>query len=48
MLKIKEWDDAEYTVEGIETGLMRIPLTGEDKYVMTSVYIKHKGNLYLV
>ncbi|KAI8884482.1 DNA ligase/mRNA capping enzyme [Backusella circina FSU 941] len=44
MLKIKEWDDAEYSVEGIETGLMRMPITGQDKRVMTSVYIKHKGN----
>ncbi|KAF7723564.1 hypothetical protein EC973_001853 [Apophysomyces ossiformis] len=44
MLKIKEWEDAEYLVKDIETGLMRMPDTGEDKRVMTSVLIEHKGN----
>ncbi|KAI8100042.1 uncharacterized protein BX664DRAFT_322724 [Halteromyces radiatus] len=44
MLKIKEWEDAEYNVESIETGLMRMPGTGQQKQVMTNVVINHKGN----
>ncbi|KAG0184030.1 hypothetical protein DFQ28_000258 [Apophysomyces sp. BC1034] len=44
MLKIKEWEDAEYVVKNIETGLMRMPDTGEDKRVMTNAMIEHKGN----
>lgn len=43
MLKVKEWEDAEYIVKSIETGLMRMP-TGELKRVMTNVNIEHKGN----
>ncbi|KAI8381570.1 uncharacterized protein BYT42DRAFT_309801 [Radiomyces spectabilis] len=44
MVKIKQWEDAEYTVQDIETGLMRMPDTGKNECVMTSVLIKHKGN----
>ncbi|KAI7906111.1 uncharacterized protein BX663DRAFT_498812 [Cokeromyces recurvatus] len=48
MLKIKEWEDAEYIVKSIETGYMRMPDTGEDKLVLTSVNIEHKGNIVSV
>ncbi|KAI8138953.1 hypothetical protein BJV82DRAFT_646320 [Fennellomyces sp. T-0311] len=48
MLKIKEWEDAEYTVKSIETGRMRLPDTGQDTEVMTNVVIEHKGNLVSV
>ncbi|KAI8374837.1 hypothetical protein BD560DRAFT_446025 [Blakeslea trispora] len=48
MLKVKEWEDAEYTVDSIETGLMRMPDTGETKQVMTNVMIQHKGNVVSV
>ncbi|ORZ24655.1 hypothetical protein BCR42DRAFT_403395 [Absidia repens] len=44
MLKIKKWEDAEYFVKRIETGTMRMPDTGQQKEVMTSVVITHKGN----
>lgn len=44
MLKIKEWQDAEYIVKSIETGCMRLPSTGQDTQVMASVLIEHKGN----
>lgn len=44
MIKIKKWKDQEYIVKSIETGRMRMPDTGEDKEVMTSVVIEHKGN----
>ncbi|KAL0088041.1 hypothetical protein F4703DRAFT_1843919 [Phycomyces blakesleeanus] len=44
MLKVKEWEDEDYTVKGIETGLMRMPDTGEDKLVMTNLVVEHKGN----
>jgi DNA ligase-1 len=44
MLKVKEWEDAEYTVKSIETGLMRMPDTGQDKLVLTNVNIEHMGN----
>jgi DNA ligase-1 len=44
MLKLKEWEDAEYIVNSIETGMMRMPDTGEDKLVVTNVNIEHKGN----
>lgn len=43
MLKIKEWEDAEYIVNDIETSWMRMPDTGEEKQVMKNVIIKHKG-----
>jgi DNA ligase-1 len=43
MLKIKEWEDAEYLVQRIETGTMRMPDTGQQKRVMTNVIIHHKG-----
>jgi DNA ligase-1 len=42
-MKIKEWEDAEYIVKSIETGLMRMPDTGQDKVVVTNVNIEHKG-----
>ncbi|KAI7855395.1 hypothetical protein BDC45DRAFT_568290 [Circinella umbellata] len=48
MLKIKEWEDDEYTVKSIETGRMRLPNTGQDTQVMTSVIIEHKGNFVSV
>lgn len=44
MIKIKKWKDQEFIVKSIETGRMRMPDTGEDKEVMTSVVIEHKGN----
>lgn len=43
MMKVKEWEDAEYIVKSIETGLMRMPDTGQDKCVATNVIIEHKG-----
>ncbi|KAI9488684.1 hypothetical protein BDB00DRAFT_772010 [Zychaea mexicana] len=48
MLKIKEWEDNEYTVKSIETGRMRLATTGQDTEVMTSVVIEHKGNFVSV
>lgn len=44
MMKVKEWEDAEYVVKSIDTGLMRLPDTGENKLVATNVNIEHKGN----
>lgn len=44
LLKVKEWEDAEYTVNGIDTTFMRIPSTGENKLVLKNVNIEHKGN----
>ncbi|ORX49530.1 DNA ligase/mRNA capping enzyme [Hesseltinella vesiculosa] len=44
MVKIKEWEDAEYEVMGIETGWMRLPNTGVEEKVLTSVLIHHKGH----
>ncbi|KAI8988604.1 hypothetical protein BDF20DRAFT_833438 [Mycotypha africana] len=44
MLKLKEWEDAEYIVQSVETGFMRMPDTGEDRNVLTNVNILHKGN----
>ncbi|KAL9559873.1 hypothetical protein MBANPS3_000198 [Mucor bainieri] len=43
LIKLKEWEDAEYTVKSIETGYMRMPDTGETKLVVTNVNIEHKG-----
>lgn len=43
MIKLKEWEDAEYTVKSIETGYMRMADTGETKLVVTNVNIEHKG-----
>ncbi|CAO3608697.1 unnamed protein product [Cunninghamella blakesleeana] len=48
MLKIKEWEDAEYVVNDIETSWMRMPDTGEEKQVMKNAIIKHKGNTVYV
>lgn len=44
MMKVKEWEDAEYVVKSIDTGLMRMHDTGENKLVATNVNIEHKGN----
>ncbi|KAI8647427.1 hypothetical protein BD408DRAFT_427814 [Parasitella parasitica] len=43
LIKLKEWVDAEYIVKSIETGLMRMPDSGENKLVLTNVNIEHKG-----
>lgn len=43
MMKVKEWEDAEYIVKNIETGLIRMPDTGQDKFMVTNVIIEHKG-----
>ncbi|KAF1803071.1 hypothetical protein V8B55DRAFT_1383370 [Mucor lusitanicus] len=43
LIKLKEWEDAEYTVKSIETGYMRMADTGETKRVVTNVNIEHKG-----
>ncbi|KAK4510270.1 uncharacterized protein ATC70_004700 [Mucor velutinosus] len=43
LVKLKEWEDAEYTVKNIETGYMRMADTGETKLVVTNVNIEHKG-----
>lgn len=43
MLKVKEWEDAEYTVKSIETGMIRMPDTGENKFMLTNVNFEHKG-----
>jgi DNA ligase-1 len=45
LLKLKQYEDSEYTVKGIETGDMRMPDTGMVEKVMTSVIIQHKGNV---
>ncbi|CAO3616315.1 unnamed protein product [Cunninghamella echinulata] len=47
MLKLKEWEDAEYVVKDIETSWMRMP-DGEEKQVMKNVIIDHKGNFVSV
>ncbi|ORZ03639.1 hypothetical protein BCR43DRAFT_483696 [Syncephalastrum racemosum] len=44
LVKLKEWDDAEYVVKDIEIGWMRMSDTGKNERVMTSVVIEHKGN----
>lgn len=43
MIKLKEFVDAEYIVKSIETGLIRVPDTGENKLMLTNVNIEHKG-----
>lgn len=43
LLKIKQWNDAEYTVKDVEIGMMRMPDTGIDTKVVTAVFIEHKG-----
>lgn len=43
LIKLKEWDDAEYVVKDIEIGWMRMSDTGKNERVMTSVVIEHKG-----
>ncbi|KAI9306679.1 hypothetical protein BJ944DRAFT_263162 [Cunninghamella echinulata] len=47
MLKLKEWEDAEYIVKDIETSWMRMP-DGEEKQMMKNVIINHKRNLVSV
>ncbi|ORE09729.1 DNA ligase/mRNA capping enzyme [Rhizopus microsporus var. microsporus] len=44
LLKVKEWEDSEYIVKSIETSYQRMPDTGEDKLVLKSVNIEHKGH----
>ncbi|RUP45213.1 hypothetical protein BC936DRAFT_148479, partial [Jimgerdemannia flammicorona] len=44
LLKIKQWDDAEYIVKDVVMGMMRIPDTGVDTKVLSKVLIEHKGN----
>lgn len=41
---MKQYEDSEYIVKGIETGDMRMPDTGMVERVMTSVIVEHKGN----
>jgi DNA ligase-1 len=41
---MKQYEDSEYIVKGIETGNMRMPDTGMVEKVMTSVIIEHKGS----
>ncbi|KAG1168276.1 hypothetical protein G6F36_012283 [Rhizopus arrhizus] len=48
LLKVKEWEDAEYIVNGVETNYMRMPDTGENKLVLKNVNIEHKGNIVSV
>ena len=52
MLKVKDFHDAEYNVESIETGYMQFinPLTGlnDEEEMMLKVVIKHKNNLVSV
>ncbi|GAB5589490.1 hypothetical protein Unana1_04390 [Umbelopsis nana] len=43
LLKMKQYEDSEYIVKGIETGDMRMPDTGMVERVMTSVIVEHKG-----
>ncbi|GJJ71863.1 hypothetical protein EMPS_04220 [Entomortierella parvispora] len=47
LLKIKQFRDAEYVVEDVMVGSMRLPFRGEYQdrdQVMTSVVIRHRGN----
>ncbi|KAG0241688.1 hypothetical protein BGW41_005563 [Actinomortierella wolfii] len=48
LLKIKKFQDAEFVVEDVMTGKMRLPdpITGqfEEREVLTSVVIRHKGS----
>ena len=47
LLKIKKFDDAEYVVEGVETGTMTTSLPGEGLKTfegVTALLITHKGN----
>ena len=43
--KFKEWKDAEYTVVGITTATMRLPIEGrfEEREALASIQIEHKG-----
>lgn len=43
---MKQYEDSEYIVKGIETGDMRMPDTGMVERVMTSVIIDHKGKKF--
>ncbi|KAG0054234.1 hypothetical protein BGZ83_011665 [Gryganskiella cystojenkinii] len=47
LLKIKQFHDAEYKVEDVTLGRMRLPFEGEyieRDQVLTSVVIRHRGN----
>ncbi|KAF8930471.1 hypothetical protein BGZ47_000537 [Haplosporangium gracile] len=46
LLKFKEFQEAEFTVEGVTLGTMRLPLNGqfEERYGLTSVTVVHRGN----
>ncbi|KAI7862949.1 hypothetical protein BDF14DRAFT_1959449 [Spinellus fusiger] len=48
MLKIKEWEDAEYTVVDVHKGIMRLSTTREEALVMTNITISHKNNIVSV
>lgn len=43
--KLKEWKDAEYTVQGITVATMRLPISGifEEREAMASIQIEHRG-----
>lgn len=45
--KIKDWQEDEYTVEAIETAMMRLPIGQEyaERLAMASAVIRHKGIL---
>ncbi|KAF9149645.1 hypothetical protein BG015_008553 [Linnemannia schmuckeri] len=46
LLKFKEFQEAEFTVEEATLGTMRLPLNGqfEERYGLTSVTVVHRGN----
>lgn len=46
LLKIKQFQDAEYVVEEVMVGNMRLPIHGvfQESQVMTNVVIRHRGN----
>ncbi|SNX82580.1 uncharacterized protein MEPE_01286 [Melanopsichium pennsylvanicum] len=43
--KIKKWREAEYAVQSITVGIMRLPIDGqfEERQAMAAVQIEHKG-----
>lgn len=46
LIKVKKFIDAEYVVEGVETGKVTYNEGGNKEYdVVTSLVIKHKGNI---
>lgn len=46
LLKFKEFQEAEFIVEEVTLGTMRLPLNGqfEERYGLTSVTVVHRGN----